>query len=77
MNILFVSDYYPNPKLPQFCIFIQQQAQALISLGHQVDVIVPINTYHLHEKIIRKIIAGIPVYYSEYFTLYKKVFCWR
>jgi len=74
MNILFVSDYYPNPKQPQFCIFIQQQAEALIRLGHKVEVIVPISTYSLKEKINEILLAGISVFYSEYFTLYKKIY---
>lgn len=74
MKILFVSDYYPNPIQPQFCIFIQQQAQALIALGHQVEVIVPYSTYGLKEKIQNKVLEGVTVYYSEYYTLYKKIY---
>jgi len=75
LKILIVSDYYPNLKHPQFCIFIQQQAQALISLGHQVEVIVPKSTYRLRERRNRILVAGIPVFFSEYFTLYKKIYC--
>ena len=74
MNILFVSNYYPSSDRPQFCIFIQQQAQALISLGHNVEVIVPFNTYRLNEKIVKKEVSDVSVYYSEYFTLYKQIF---
>jgi glycosyltransferase involved in cell wall biosynthesis len=75
MKILFVSDYYPNPGQPQFCIFLQQQARALMSLGHTVEVIVPQSTCGLHEKIIRKRMAGINVCYAQYFTLYKRIYC--
>ncbi|MDD3173223.1 MAG: glycosyltransferase family 4 protein [Herbinix sp.] len=75
MNILFVSDYYPDKAQPQHCIYIQQQAQALVQLGHQVEVIVPSYTYSLNEKIEKEMMAGLPVYYSEYFTLYKRIYC--
>ncbi len=74
MNILFVSNYYPSRENPQFCIFIQQQAEALIRLGHNVDVIVPVGVCHRKEKITHEIIAGIPIYYAEYFTLYKNIY---
>lgn len=78
MNILFVSNYYPSSDRPQFCIFIQQQAQALISLGHNVEVIVPISTYSLNEKIVKKEKSGLKVYYSEYLLFINRyLVTWR
>lgn len=41
MKILFVSDCYPSETAPQYCVFLEQQAKALIRLGHTVDVLVP------------------------------------
>lgn len=41
MKILFVSESYPSQDLPQYGIFIKQQAQALQTLGNRVDVFVP------------------------------------
>lgn len=38
MKILFVSTCFPSPELSQYCVFLEQQAQALISLGHEVQV---------------------------------------
>ena len=46
MKIVFVSDCYPSKEQPQYCIFLQQQAKALMSFGHSVLVIRPI----LHSK---------------------------
>ena len=74
MRILFISDYYPSTNRPQFCIYIQQQAQALTLLGHLVEVIVPISTSHFKVKHDSMLLAGIKVYYLEYSTLYKGTF---
>lgn len=41
MKVLFITSCYPDELLPQYCIFIEQQAKALKELGHEVDVIVP------------------------------------
>lgn len=41
MRVLFVSSGYPSEKLPQYCIFIEQQAQALKALGYQIDILIP------------------------------------
>lgn len=40
MKILFVSSLYPSRDKPQYCIFIEQQAKALCSLGQDVDILV-------------------------------------
>lgn len=39
MNIAFVSECYPSPERPQYCVFIEQQAAALQQLGHHVVVL--------------------------------------
>lgn len=41
MRILFVSECYPSQDKPQHGIFIKQQEQALVELGHEVEVLVP------------------------------------
>lgn len=39
MKILFVTTCYPTDKKPQYCIFLEQQAQALNQNGCAVDVL--------------------------------------
>lgn len=39
MNIAFVSECYPSPANPQYCVFLEQQAMALQQLSHHVVVI--------------------------------------
>jgi glycosyltransferase involved in cell wall biosynthesis len=73
MNILFVTNYYPSVKHPQFCIFIEQQAQALKKLGHQIEVIVPKSSSK--KKFVKRSLSGITVYDCNYFSLYKEIFC--
>ena len=38
MRVLFVTDCYPTPAMPQYCVFLQQQAAALQKAGVDVDV---------------------------------------
>lgn len=40
MKILFVSSCFPSDNAPQYCVFLEQQARALQSLGHQVDILI-------------------------------------
>lgn len=59
LKILFITDHYPSKEIPQKCIFIEQQAQALISLGNKVDVLIPRrvenpmhgSTYHIYHNV--------------------------
>lgn len=39
MRILFVTTCYPTEDMPQYCVFLEQQALALKRLGHAVDVL--------------------------------------
>lgn len=39
MKVLFVTTCYPSEKLPQYCVFLEQQALALQKRGHRVDVL--------------------------------------
>ena len=39
MNILFVTACYPSAQRPHYCIYLEQQAAALQSLGHRVDIL--------------------------------------
>ena len=41
MRILFVSECYPSAERPQYAIYLEQQAKALMALGHTVDILVP------------------------------------
>lgn len=40
MKVLFITTCYPNEDFPQYCVFLEQQAQALISRGINTDVLV-------------------------------------
>ena len=40
MKILFITTCYPSKKLPQYCVFLEQQAQALEKCGCKTDVLV-------------------------------------
>lgn len=42
MRIAFVSECYPSPERPEYCGYLEHQAQALARLGHIVETIVPI-----------------------------------
>lgn len=74
MNILFVSNYYPDQYKPH-CIFIHQQAQALALLGHHVEVIVPSFDDRPPMNSAKKQIGDIPVTYYSYLRLYKNIYC--
>ena len=39
MKILFVTTCYPSEDVPQYCVFLQQQAQALVRAGIKTDVL--------------------------------------
>lgn len=39
MKIVFVSEHYPSKEHTQYCVYLQQQALALIQLGHEVEII--------------------------------------
>lgn len=39
MRGVFISQLYPSKDLPQYCIFLEQQAKALIESGVDIDVI--------------------------------------
>lgn len=41
MKILFVSECYPDKENPQYCIYLEQQAKAIVNKGHSVDILVP------------------------------------
>lgn len=73
MNILFITNYYPDQNEPH-CIFIHQQAQALVALGHNVEVIVPYEDRRHPLKVIKKQIDHIPVSYFSGLQLYKEIY---
>lgn len=39
MNILFVTSSYPSREKPHYCIYLEQQAQALQALGDTVEIL--------------------------------------
>ncbi|HCG36183.1 MAG TPA: hypothetical protein DER23_07565 [Clostridiales bacterium] len=41
MNILFASTQFPQENRPYYCVYLYQQAKALMDLGHRVDVLIP------------------------------------
>lgn len=60
-RILFVSSCYPSETLPQYCIFLEQQAKALKSLNNQVDVLIPTNSESSCTSF-----HGIDIYFLHY-----------
>ena len=40
MKVLFVTTCYPSKELSQYCVFLEQQAQALKKIGCTADVLV-------------------------------------
>ncbi len=75
MNILIVSNFYPSREFPQFCIYIEQQAKALVQLGHRVEVIVPESGRHRKEGVRKYVRSGIAVHRHSYYSLYKEIYC--
>lgn len=59
MKILFVSECYPTKEQPQYCIYLEQQAQALTLLGHTVDVLHPVNVTQSNTVFLQN---GIRIY---------------
>ena len=39
MKILFVTSCYPSAQRPQYCVFLEQQAKALVNLSNSVDIL--------------------------------------
>ena len=39
MRILFVPSYYPTDQWPEYCVFLEQQAQALKDQGEDVEIL--------------------------------------
>lgn len=69
MRILFVSSGYPSDKLPQYCIFLEQQAQALKAMGYQIDILIPcpIEEFDINASVFEpKIYNGLKVYKQPY-----------
>lgn len=61
MKILFVTTCYPSSELPQYCVFLEQQAQALKNMGHMVDVLIPVECADCDQSIEKVIYHGIEV----------------
>lgn len=68
-RILFVSTCYPDENSPQYCIFLEQQARALVETGNKVDVLVPTESKTYTCDVQHKIQNNIKVYYFNFFTL--------
>ncbi|MHB8131518.1 MAG: glycosyltransferase family 4 protein [Mobilitalea sp.] len=69
MKVLFVSSAYPNENLPQYCIFLEQQAQALKDLGYHIDILIPcpIEEFDINTSVFESTIYnGIKVYKQPY-----------
>ncbi len=69
MRILFITTMYPNPKFKQNGIFCHEQVKALINLGYDVDVIVPIPFYNRDVQIKYWIYEGVRIRYIRYIKL--------
>lgn len=71
MKILFISECYPSEEQSQYCIFLQQQAQALKKLGNDVRVLIP--KKGSTNEVKHSIFNGIDVYRVWYsMSLFEK-----
>ncbi len=71
MRILFVTDCYPTPEQPQYCIFLEQQAKALQKQGVGVDVY-----YFKDNEVVTDkdyVIHGIRVFVRKIVSKSKKI----
>lgn len=50
MKILFITTCYPSKELPQYCVFLEQQAQALTKNGVKTDVLLICEGKEIFEK---------------------------
>ena len=89
MKILFVSECYPDKDNPQYCIYLEQQAKAIASKGHSVDILVP-KISDKKSVVSKTIYNGLNIYnvtinrgkFSKIFPLYSlkdtlKKFAWQ
>ncbi len=69
MKILFVSELYPSDEKPQYCIFIEQQAQALRELGNDVDVLRLKRSENVNQSLrMESVRNGLRIFCWEYFS---------
>ena len=61
MKILFVTTCYPSKELPQYCVFLEQQAQALKNMGHRVDVLIPVESAEGDHNVEKEMYHGIEI----------------
>lgn len=68
---------YPSKELPQYAVFIEQQAKALISLGNIVDVLIPLYKPEMQKSIFNDITLWyIPFRFMER-SLFYSYSAWR
>lgn len=65
---------YPSLEFPQYCIFLEQQARALISLGNKVDILVPFSDKSNQSILKRQKINDLNVYRLSYCTFRYNLF---
>lgn len=68
MKILYITTMYPIPKYPQQGIFCHEQVKALMQLGIDVTVAVPVPFYQ-KEYVSEWNFEGIKIYYIKFFKL--------
>lgn len=69
MRILYITTMYPTPVYPQKGIFCHEQVKALIKLGVEVDVAVPVPFYDREVKQTTWTLEGVPIRYVRFFKL--------
>lgn len=68
-KVLFVAGMYPTPKYPQKGIFCHEQVKALIQLGVDVTVAVPVTVYDREIKQDEWQFDGVRIKYIRYFKI--------
>lgn len=66
MKVLYITTMYPTPEYPQKGIFCHEQVKALIKLGIDVTVVVPIPFYN-RQKENEWVYEGIRIQYIRFF----------
>ena len=73
MKILTISEVYPDESKPQYGIYIKQQVDRLISLGNEIDVLLPRRT-STNSNIKQSEWEGVRVYSMDYRTIRYELF---
>lgn len=67
MKVLYLTGMYPTPAFPQKGIFCHEQVKALLDLGVEVEVVVPVTVYDRDGTPAQWELEGVNIRYVRYF----------